>query len=47
MLNRWSVNVLLKSVIIAMAAMVVVLLAIGAWSAYQRLSVANRVTALT
>ncbi len=47
MLNRWSVNFLLKSVIVAMSAITVVMLSVGAWSAYQRLEVANRVAVLT
>jgi hypothetical protein len=32
MLNRWSVNLLLKSVISVMAAAIVLMLASGAWT---------------
>ena len=47
MLNRWSVNFLLKTVIAALSAMAVAMLAVGAWGAFGRLEVANQVTALT
>src|SRR5258708_827142 len=47
MLNRWSVNALLKSIILAMSVIVVATLATGAWDAYQRFGMANGVTALT
>ncbi len=47
MLNRWSVNVLLKSVVVLMSAIVVVTLAIGVWNAYRGLNLANRVVGLT
>ncbi len=46
MLGRWSVNVLLKSVIVAMSVIVVITLAIGAWNAYRGLSLASRVVRL-
>lgn len=47
MLNRWSVNFLLKSVIAVMSAVTITMLTIGAWSAYRRLELANRVAVLT
>jgi methyl-accepting chemotaxis protein len=47
MLNRWSVNLLLKLVIASMAAIAMLTLATGAWDAYQRVTVANRVAILT
>jgi methyl-accepting chemotaxis protein len=47
MLNRWSVNFLLKSVITVMAAAIVAMLATGAWSAYQRFSSASQMSVLT
>jgi len=47
MLNRWSVNALLKSIITVMSAIVVVTLAAGAWNAYQNLTTASRVVGLT
>jgi len=47
MLNRWSVNALLKSVIVVMSALVVITLALGAWDAYRRVGVATRVAQLT
>jgi len=47
MLNRWSVNALLKTVIVVMSATVIVVLAIAGWGDYQRLRMANRVLALT
>ena len=47
MLNRWSVNFLLKSVIATMSAAVTLVLAIGVWNAYDRFTRAGRVTVLT
>jgi methyl-accepting chemotaxis protein len=47
MLNRWSVNLLLKSVISVMAVVIVLMLASGAWDAFTRYRVASRVTTLT
>src|SRR5437879_3904662 len=44
MLNRLSVNALLKSVIVLMAAAIVVMLAMGAWDSWQRLQAVNRIT---
>ena len=43
MLNRLSANVLLKSVIAAMAAIIVVMLAANAWESWRRLSAASRI----
>lgn len=45
MLNRVSVNVILKSVIATLAAAVVVMLAMGAWSSWVRLGAVNRIAA--
>ena len=47
MLSRWSVNVLLKSVVLVMSAVMVVTFALGAWDAYSRYGVAERMTTLT
>ena len=47
MLNRWSVNALLKSVIVALSTIVIVTLALGAWDAHQRFDTAGHVVALT
>jgi methyl-accepting chemotaxis protein len=47
MLNRFSVNLLLKSVIAVLAASVVIVLAIGAWDSWARLTVATRIAAVT
>jgi methyl-accepting chemotaxis protein len=44
MLNRLSVNALLKSVIVLMATAVVVMLAMGAWDSWRRLQAVNRIT---
>ena len=43
MLNRTSVNAILKSVIATLAAAVVVVLALGAWSSWTRLQAVNRI----
>src|SRR5713226_6142497 len=45
MLNRVSVNAILKSVIATLAAAVVVMLALGAWSSWDRLAAVNRIAA--
>src|SRR5207249_2036632 len=45
MLNRTSVNAILKSVIATLAAAVVVMLAMGAWSSWVRLAAVNRIAA--
>jgi methyl-accepting chemotaxis protein len=47
MLNRWSVNALLKSVIVALSTIVVITLATGSWDSYQRFTTSGRVVALT
>jgi len=47
MLNRWSVNFLLKSVITVMAAAIIAMLATGAWRAYQRFDIASQMVVLT
>ncbi len=47
MLDRWSVNALLKSVVVVMSTIVICTLAYGAWNAYERASVASRVEVLT
>src|SRR5579862_1763414 len=46
MLNRFSVNALLKAIIIVMSLIVVLTLATGAWDAYQRVAMASRVQIL-
>jgi hypothetical protein len=46
MLRRLSVNALLKSVILVLAAAVMVVLALGAWSSWNRLSMVNRIAAV-
>ena len=46
MLNRLSANALVKSVIAVLAAAVVVMLVGNAWSSWQRLVVANRISAV-
>src|SRR3954466_6919279 len=43
MLDRLSVNAILKSVIAALSAVVVIMLAAGAWSSWSRLQVASRI----
>ena len=44
-MNRLSVNVLLKSVIAALVATIMVLLAIGSWQSWNRLQTVNRISA--
>src|SRR5215216_5005158 len=44
MLSRLSANALLKSIVAVMAAIVVVLLALSSWDAWQRLAIAGRTT---
>ena len=46
MLNRVSVNVILKSVIAALSAAVVLALALGAWNSWKRLNTVNRIAAV-
>ena len=43
MLNRLSVNTLLKSAITAMAVVIVVMIAARAWDSWQRLSATSRI----
>jgi methyl-accepting chemotaxis protein len=43
MFNRLTANFLLKSIISVMAAVVVIILAVGAWSSWQRLGAATRI----
>src|SRR5919204_4891642 len=43
MLDRLSVNTILKSVIAALSAVVVIMLAAGAWSSWSRLQVVSRI----
>ena len=47
MLNRWSVNVLLKSIVTAMSAIIVVMLASGAWSDYRHFVASRHIAVLT
>jgi methyl-accepting chemotaxis protein len=46
MFNRMSVNAILKSVIATLGAVVVVMLALGAWSSWSRLATVNRIAAV-
>ena len=46
MLNRLSVNVLLKSVVALLSAAIVVSLSLGAWGSWTRLQQANRIAAV-
>src|SRR5216684_5574588 len=46
MLSRVSVNAILKSVIATLAAAVVVMLALGAWSSWDRLAAVKRIVAV-
>ncbi len=46
MLRRLSANVLLKSVVGITVGVMVVLLALGSWDAWQRLGAANRIAAV-
>jgi methyl-accepting chemotaxis protein len=46
MFNRLTANFLLKSIISVMAAVVVLVLAMGAWSSWQRLGTATRILAV-
>jgi methyl-accepting chemotaxis protein len=47
MINRLTVNALLKSVIALMAAAVTIMLAVGAWQSWSVLATANRIVAVT
>ena len=44
MLNRLSVNTLLKSAIVTIAVVIVVMIAARAWESWQRLSATSRIT---
>src|SRR5215471_19898465 len=46
MLNRISVNAILKSVIATFAAAIVVMLALGAWNSWERLVAVKRIAAV-
>src|SRR6266540_1174578 len=46
MLNRVSINTILNSVIATLAAAVVIVLALGAWSSWTRLAAVNRIAAV-
>ena len=46
MLNRISVNALLKSVIAIMALAVTVIFSLGAWESWSRLAAVNRIAAV-
>jgi methyl-accepting chemotaxis protein len=46
MLNRVSINALLKSVIVALCASLVVVLSLGAWDSWQRVRTANRIASV-
>jgi methyl-accepting chemotaxis protein len=45
MLNRLSVNALLKSIIAILAAVVVIVLSLGAWESWHRVTAVNRIAA--
>ena len=46
MLNRVSINALLKSVILVLCASLVLILSLGAWDSWQRVNTANRIAAV-
>ena len=46
MISRLTVSVLLKSVIVTLAAFAVVMLSLGAWSSWNRLTAASRVASV-
>jgi methyl-accepting chemotaxis protein len=46
MLDRLSINVLLKSVIVTLAAAVVVMLSLGAWQSWSRVATLSRISAV-
>jgi methyl-accepting chemotaxis protein len=46
MLNRFSINALLKSVILFLCASLVIVLSFGAWDSWQRVATANRIAAV-
>ncbi len=43
MLNRVSINALLKSVILVLCASLVLILSLGAWESWQKVNIANRI----
>jgi methyl-accepting chemotaxis protein len=47
MLDRVTVNTLLKSVIVTMAGIIVVMLSMGAWNSWSRLQAASQIAAVT
>lgn len=47
MLNRVSINVLLKTVIATLGAAVVIMLSMGAWDSWNRVNAASRAAAVT
>ena len=47
MLGRLTVNALLKSVIAAMAAVIVVMLSMSAWNSWTRLDAAKEIASVT
>ena len=46
MLNRVSINALLKSVILILCTSLVIILAFGAWDSWQKVNAANRIAAV-
>ena len=46
MLNRVSINALLKSVILVLCTSLVIILAFGAWDSWQKVNTANRIAAV-
>jgi methyl-accepting chemotaxis protein len=46
MLNRVTINALLKSVILVLCTSLVIILALGAWDSWQKVSTANRIAAV-
>ena len=46
MLNRVSINALLKSVILVLCTSLVIILALGAWDSWQKVNTANRIAAV-
>jgi ABC-type nickel/cobalt efflux system permease component RcnA len=46
MLNRVTINALLKSVILVLCTSLVIILALGAWESWQKVRTANRIAAV-
>jgi hypothetical protein len=46
MLNRLTINTLLKSVILVLCTSLVIILALGAWESWQKVNTANRIAAV-